>query len=90
MVHRSSLTSLVSVLALVGIVAAQAPSDKTSPRTRSKPKTITSEEADAVAAQRDVLAISLLQTLADDVAAFVRSPAGRVRLRASFLGDRCG
>src|SRR5687767_2262441 len=81
MVHRSSLSALVCVLALVSIVAAQTPAAKTSQRTRSKPKTTNSEEADAVTAQREVLAISLLQTLADDARSF-REPRLRARVQA--------
>ena len=81
MVHRSSLSALVCLLTLTTVVSAQAPSDKTSPRTRSQPKAATSEEADAVAAQREVLAISLLQTLADDARSF-REPRLRARVQA--------
>lgn len=81
MVHRSSLSALVCVLALASIVAAQAPAEKTSPRARSKPKTNNTEEADAIAAQREVLAISLLQTLADDARSF-REPRLRARVQA--------
>ena len=81
MVHRSSLSALVCVLVLVSIVAAQTPATKTSQRTRSKPKITNSEEADAVAAQREVLAISLLQTLADDARSF-REPRLRARVQA--------
>lgn len=81
MVHRSSLSALVCVLAIASIAAAQAPSDKTSQRARSKPKTTNSEEADAVAAQREVLAISLLQTLAEDARSF-REPRLRARVQA--------
>ena len=81
MVHRSSLSALVCLLTLTTVVVAQAPSDKTSTRTRSKPKAATNEEADAVAAQREVLAISLLQTLADDARSF-REPRLRARVQA--------
>ncbi|MDQ3472855.1 MAG: hypothetical protein M3447_03865 [Acidobacteriota bacterium] len=81
MVHRSSLLALVCVLALVTIAAAQAPLDKNPQRARSKPKTTNSEEADAVAAQREVLAISLLQTLAEDARSF-REPRLRARVQA--------
>jgi hypothetical protein len=79
--HRFSLSALVCVLALASIFAAQAPSEKTSQQTRSKPKTTNSEEADAVVAQREVLAISLLQTLADDARSF-REPRLRARVQA--------
>ena len=81
MVHRSFLSALVCVLALASFVAAQAPSEKTSQRARSKPKPNTAEEADAIAAQREVLAISLLQTLADDARSF-REPRLRARVQA--------
>ncbi len=81
MVHRSSLSALLCVFALASIAVAQAPSDKTSQRARSKPKTTNSEEADAVAAQREVLAIFLLQTLAEDARSF-REPRLRARVQA--------
>ncbi|MGI8918562.1 MAG: hypothetical protein ACR2H6_08155 [Pyrinomonadaceae bacterium] len=81
MVHRSSLSALLCVLALASIAVAQATSDKTSQRARSKPKTTNSEEADAVAAQREVLAVSLLQTLAEDARSF-REPRLRARVQA--------
>ena len=79
--HRSSLSALVCVLTLASIVVAQAPSEKPPQRSRSKPKATNSEEADAIAAQREVLAISLLQTLADDARSF-REPRLRARVQA--------
>lgn len=81
MVHRSSLSAFVCLLVFATIIFAQAPADKTSQRTRSKPKAANAEEADAVAAQREVLAISLLQTLADDARSF-REPRLRARVQA--------
>ncbi|HET6668643.1 MAG TPA: hypothetical protein VFH15_00295 [Pyrinomonadaceae bacterium] len=81
MVHRSSLSALVCLLVFAIIVGAQAPADKTSQRTRSQPKAANTEEADAVAAQREVLAISLLQTLAEDARSF-REPRLRARVQA--------
>jgi hypothetical protein len=81
MVHRSSLSALLCLLTLVSFVAAQAPPDKASQRNRPKSKAVANEEADAVAAQREVLAISLLQTLADEARSF-REPRLRARVQA--------
>jgi len=81
MAHRSSLSAFLCLLALAAFVSAQAPSDKTTQRTRSKPKTSSTEEVDAVAAQREVLAISLLQNLADDARSF-HEPRLRARVLA--------
>ncbi len=81
MVHRSSLSAFICLLVFATIIVAQAPSDKSSQRTRSKPKAANTEEADAVAAQREVLAISLLQTLAEDARSF-REPRLRARVQA--------
>lgn len=81
MVHRSSLSALLCLLTLATFVVAQAPADKTQQGTRSKPKAAASEEADAVAAQREVLAISLLQTLAEEARSF-REPRLRARVQA--------
>jgi hypothetical protein len=66
MAHRSYLPPVLCLLVLAALVSAQTPSDKTAQRTRPKPKASATEEVDAVAAQREVLAISLLQNLADD------------------------
>lgn len=80
MAHRASLPACLCLFVLATVVAAQAPADKTTQRTRSKPKA-PAEEVDAVAAQREVLAISLLQTLADDARSF-REPRLRARVQA--------
>jgi hypothetical protein len=81
MVHRSSFSAFVCLLVFATIVPAQAPADKTSQKARSKPKATNTEEADAVAAQREVLAISLLQSLAEDARSF-REPRLRARVQA--------
>lgn len=81
MVFRSSLSALLCLLVFANLVAAQTAADKTPTRNRPKPKTVASEEADAVAAQREVLAVSLLQMLADDARSF-REPQLRARVQA--------
>ena len=81
MLQRSSLSASVCLFLISTIAVGQAPTDKTSTRTRSKPKATVSEEADAVAAQREVLAISLLQTLAEEARSF-REPRLRARVQA--------
>ncbi|HEU4476961.1 MAG TPA: hypothetical protein VFR80_00500 [Pyrinomonadaceae bacterium] len=62
-------------------MAAQSTADKAPSRSRPKPKPAATEEADAVAAQREVLAVSLLQALADDARSF-REPQLRARVQA--------
>ena len=81
MVHRSSLSAFLCLFLLASLVVAQAPADKSAKRNSSKSKTTANEEADAVAAQREVLAISLLQTLADEARSF-REPRLRARVQA--------
>lgn len=81
MVHRSSLSAFLCLFLLASIVVAQAPADKGAKRNSSKSKTTANEEADAVAAQREVLAISLLQTLAEEARSF-REPRLRARVQA--------
>ncbi|HKR61467.1 MAG TPA: hypothetical protein VJS64_17400, partial [Pyrinomonadaceae bacterium] len=81
MVHRSSLSASLCLFLLTTLAVSQAPSDKTAQRTRSKPKAAVNEEADAIAAQREVLAISLLQTLSEEARSF-REPRLRARVQA--------
>ncbi len=81
MVHRSSLSAFLCLFLLAPLVVAQAPADKGAKRNSSKSKTTANEEADAVAAQREVLAISLLQTLAEEARSF-REPRLRARVQA--------
>lgn len=81
MAHRASLQVCLCLFALAALVTAQTPAGKNSQRTRSKPKASSTEEVDAVAAQREVLAISLLQNLADDARSF-REPRLRARVQA--------
>lgn len=81
MAHRASLPASLCLFTLAALVTAQTPAGKNSQRTRSKPKAPSTEEVDAVAAQREVLAISLLQNLADDARSF-REPRLRARVQA--------
>ena len=81
MAHRASLPASLCLFTLAALVTAQTPAGKNSQRTRSKPKASSTEEVDAVAAQREVLAISLLQNLADDARSF-REPRLRARVQA--------
>ena len=81
MAHRASLPASLFLFTLAALVTAQTPAGKNSQRTRSKPKAPSTEEVDAVAAQREVLAISLLQNLADDARSF-REPRLRARVQA--------
>lgn len=81
MVHRSFLSAFLCLLLLGSLVVAQVPAEKTGKRNNSKSKTTANEEADAVAAQREVLAISLLQTLAEEARSF-REPRLRARVQA--------
>ena len=81
MVHRSSLSAFLCLFLLASLVVAQAPADKGAKRNSSKSKATANEEADAVAAQREVLAISLLQTLAEEARSF-REPRLRARVQA--------
>jgi hypothetical protein len=60
---------------------AQAPADKTAQKSKPKPKAAPAEEVDAVAAQREVLAISLLQSLGEEARNF-REPRLRARVQA--------
>ncbi|MGI8734676.1 MAG: hypothetical protein ACR2LM_15390 [Pyrinomonadaceae bacterium] len=81
MAHRLSLPAGICLLTLATLITAQTPADKTTRRQRTKPRAAAIEEVDPVAAQREVLAISLLQTLADDARNF-REPRLRARVQA--------
>ena len=68
MAHRASLLAGLCFIALNSVLYAQAPAEKKelTPRKSSRSKTAKAEEPDPIAAQRQVVAISLLQSLADD------------------------
>ncbi|MFN2511425.1 MAG: hypothetical protein ABR568_08270 [Pyrinomonadaceae bacterium] len=83
MAHRASLLASLCLIALTSVLYAQAPSEKkeTTPRKSSRSKAVKAEEPDPIAAQRQVVAISLLQSLADDARSF-REPKLRARVQA--------
>jgi hypothetical protein len=83
MAHRASLLAGLCLFAITSIVYAQTPSEKkeTTPRKSSRSKAVKAEEPDPVAAQRQVVAISLLQSLADDARSF-HEPRLRARVQA--------
>lgn len=81
MAPRLSLPAGICLLTLATLITAQTPADKTPRRSRTKPRAAEIAEVDPVAAQREVLAISLLQTLADDARSF-REPRLRARVQA--------
>jgi hypothetical protein len=72
MAQRRSLSAVYCLLFLFSFVHAQSPADKKESNTRkpAKTKAIKAEEVDPAAAQRHVVALSLLQTLADDARSF--------------------
>ena len=68
---RARLSQGAVLLCALGIVIyAQAPQDKQSKPTTDKTKTAKTKEADALAAERRNLAVSLLTSLAEDARAF--------------------
>ncbi len=83
MAHRASLLAGLFLIALTSVLHAQAPSEKkeTTPRKSSRSKAVKAEEPDPIATQRQVVAISLLQSLADDARSF-REPKLRARVQA--------
>ncbi|MCM3870955.1 MAG: hypothetical protein ND895_09725 [Pyrinomonadaceae bacterium] len=83
MAHRASLLAGLCLMALTSVLYAQAPAEKKeiTPPKSARSKTVKAEEADPVAAQRQVVAISLLQSLADDARSF-REPKLRARVQA--------
>jgi hypothetical protein len=83
MAHRASLLAGLCLIALTSVIYAQAPAEKkeTTPRKPSRSKPVKAEEPDPVVAQRQVVAISLLQSLADDARSF-REPKLRARVQA--------
>ena len=83
MAHHASLLAGLCLVALTSVLNAQAPAEKKeiSPRKLPRSKAVKAEEPDPVAAQRQVVAISLLQTLADEARSF-REPKLRARVQA--------
>ncbi len=83
MAHRASLLAGLCLIALNSQLYAQAPAEKKeiTPRKSSRSKPVKVEEPDPVVAQRQVVAISLLQSLADDARSF-REPKLRARVQA--------
>ncbi len=83
MAHRASLLAGLCLIALTSMLYAQAPAEKKeiTPRKSSRSKAVKAEEPDPIAAQRQVVAISLLQSLADDARSF-REPKLRARVQA--------
>jgi hypothetical protein len=83
MAYRASLLAGLCLIALTSVLFAQAPAEKkeTTPRKSSRSKPAKAEEPDPIAAQRQVVAISLLQSLADDARSF-REPKLRARVQA--------
>ncbi len=83
MVHRASLLAGLCLIALTSVLYAQAPAEKKeiTPRKSSQSKAVKAEEPDPVAAQRQVVAISILQSLADEARSF-REPKLRARVQA--------
>lgn len=83
MAHHAPLLASLCLIAFTSVLYAQAPSEKaeTTPRKTSGSKAVKAEEPDPVVAQRQVVAISLLQSLADDARSF-REPKLRARVQA--------
>jgi hypothetical protein len=83
MAYRASLLAGLCLIALTSVLFAQAPAEKkeTTPRKFSRSKPAKAEEPDPIAAQRQVVAISLLQSLAEDARSF-REPKLRARVQA--------
>jgi hypothetical protein len=83
MAPPASLLAGLCLIALTSVLQAQTPGEKkeTSPRKSSRNKPVKAEETDPVVAQRQVIAISLLQSLADDARSF-REPKLRARVQA--------
>lgn len=83
MLQRRSFSAGCCLLFLFSFVHAQAPADKKESNTRKpvKAKAAKAEEVDPAAAQRQVVALSLLQTLADDARSF-REQRLRARVQA--------
>lgn len=83
MAHRTPLLAILCLLSLASLIYPQAPTEKKDANQRrpSRPKAVKAEEPDPIAAQRQVVAISLLQSLADDSRSF-RDQGLRARVGA--------
>lgn len=83
MAHHACLRAGLCLVALTSVLYAQAPGEKadTTQRKSSSSKEVKAEEPDPIVAQRQVVAISLLQSLADDARSF-REPQLRARVQA--------
>ena len=83
MAHRAPLLASLCLLSLVSVNYSQAPSEKksTNQAKNSRAKALKAEEIDPIVAQRQVVAVSLLQSLADDSRSF-RDQALRARVGA--------
>lgn len=85
MVHRTPLLALVVLLSLAPVAIAQNAGEKKSPPAKPvKTKSVKSEESEAVAAQRTLVAVTLLTALADEARSFKdQSLRARVEARAA-------
>lgn len=83
MAHRAFPLASLCIIALTSLLYAQAPAEKKelTPRKASRPKPVQADEPDPIAAQRQIVAVSLLQSLADDARSF-REPKLRARVQA--------
>ena len=83
MAHRAPLLASLCLLSLVSVGYSQSPTEKktTSAAKPSRAKALKAEEVDPIVAQRQVVAVSLLQSLADDSRSF-RDQALRARVGA--------
>ena len=83
MAHRAPLLASLCLLSLVSVGYSQSPAEKktTSAAKPSRAKALKAEEVDPIVAQRQVVAVSLLQSLADDSRSF-RDQALRARVGA--------
>ena len=81
MAHRAPLVASLCLLSLVSISYSQAPTAKKSTNQATRAKALKAEEVDPIVAQRQVVAVSLLQSLADDSRSF-RDQALRARVGA--------
>ena len=80
MAHRASLVAGLCLIVFTSTIYAQAPAEKKeTPARKSSSKKPAKVEEDPAAAQRQVVAISLLQSLADDARSF-HEPRLRARV----------
>jgi len=82
MVHRATPLAVIFLFSLTFVICAQNASEKKSAPTKAaKSKLIKSEEVDPALAERRVVAISLLTSLADEARSY-REGKLRVRVQA--------